>query len=79
MFPLNVFMKKIEIVNTFEGPYLVRESKLLTKDQLQMKLNILKTLWASEFDNLTNFPENEIKQWLVNFVNDSEDHLTLIQ
>jgi hypothetical protein len=30
---------------------------LLTKEKLEMELNIIKTSWASEFDNLTNFPE----------------------
>jgi hypothetical protein len=56
-----------------------RETTLLTKEQLESELNILKISWGSEFDNLTNFPEEEIKQWLVSFINDNEDHMTSIQ
>jgi hypothetical protein len=55
------FLKSLEIVKKLEGPQLVRESKLLTKEQLETELNILKTSWDSEFDNLTNFLEDEIK------------------
>jgi len=52
---------------------------LLTKEQLESELNILKISWGGEFDNLTSFPEEEIKQWLVKFVNDNEYHLETIQ
>jgi hypothetical protein len=55
------FLKLIEIVKELEGPPLIRESTLLTKEQLESELNILKISWGSEFDNLTSFPEEEIK------------------
>ena len=58
---------------------MIRESTLLTKEQLEYELNIRKISWGSDFDNLTNLPEEEIKRWLVNFVNDNEDHLETIQ
>jgi hypothetical protein len=56
-----LFFKSLEIVKKLEGPQLVRESKLLTKDKLGMELNILKTLWDNVFDNITKFLEDEIK------------------
>ena len=55
------FFKSLEIVKKLEGLQLVRESKLLTKEQLETELNILKTLWDSDFDHLTKFLEDEIK------------------
>jgi hypothetical protein len=55
------FLKSLDIVKELEGPPLIRESTLLTKEQLESELNILKISWGSEFDNLTNFPEEEIK------------------
>jgi hypothetical protein len=39
---------------------------------------VVKTSWANEFDNLIEFPEDEIKHWLVTFVNDNEDHLSSV-
>ena len=54
-------MKLLKIFKKLEGPQLVSESKLLTKDKLKIKLNILKTLSDFEFDNITNFLEDEIK------------------
>jgi hypothetical protein len=35
----------------------------------------MKTSWADEFDSLIEFPEEELKHWLVTFVNENEDHL----
>jgi hypothetical protein len=71
----NAFLKALEIVKDIEGPQLIRESMLIPKEKLETKLSVIKASWASEFDNLTNFPEEEIKWWLVTFVNDNEDHL----
>jgi hypothetical protein len=39
---------------------------------------VVKTSWANEFDNLVEFPKEELKHWLVTFVNENEDHLSTI-
>jgi hypothetical protein len=44
-----------------------------------MELSMIKASWANEFDELTDFPEDEIKWWLVTFVNNNEDHLASIE
>jgi len=75
----NAFLKALEIVKYLKGPQLVRESMLIPKEQLEIELNIIKASWTNEFDNLTDFLEEEIKWWLVTFVNDNEDHLTSIE
>jgi hypothetical protein len=75
----NAFLKALEIVKDLKGPQLVRESMLIPKEQLETELSVIKASWASEFDNLTDFLEEEIKWWLVTFVNDNEDHLASIE
>jgi hypothetical protein len=42
-------------------------------------LSVIRASWASEFDNLIDFLEEEIKRWLVTFVNDNEDHLASVE
>jgi len=45
----------------------------------EIQLNILKISLANDFDNLTIFLEEEIKWWLVRFVNDNEYYMTSVQ
>jgi len=54
------------------------DSILLTKDQLQEQLEALKSSWANEFDNLTEFSKEEAKRWLFQYVNKNEDHVDTI-
>jgi hypothetical protein len=49
------FLKSLDIVKELEGPPLIRESMLLTREQLEYELNILNISWGSEFENLTKF------------------------
>jgi hypothetical protein len=39
----------------------------------------MKTSLASDFDNLVEFPKEELKQWLFTFSNDNEEHLSAIK
>lgn len=39
---------------------------------LHENLEVIKTSMGSEFDNSTDFLENEIKKWLVTFLNYNE-------
>jgi hypothetical protein len=52
---------------------------MITKEELDSHLAIMKTSLASDFDNLMEFLEEEIKQWIVTFFNENEDHLSTIQ
>jgi hypothetical protein len=36
-------------------------------------LEALKTSWDSDFDNLTEFSEEEVEKWLIHYVNKNED------
>jgi hypothetical protein len=49
-----LFLKVVDIVKELEGPTLIRDSTLLTKDQMEAELSTLKVAWGTEFDDLTN-------------------------
>jgi hypothetical protein len=36
-------------------------------------LEALKTSWASDFNNLTEFLEEEVEKWIIHYVNKNED------
>jgi hypothetical protein len=38
----------------------------------------MKTSLANDFDSLKEFGDEELKQWLVTFVNNNEDHFSVI-
>jgi hypothetical protein len=40
---------------------------------------MIKASWESEFNDLTELLEDEIKRWLVTFVNNNEDHLASVE
>jgi hypothetical protein len=69
----DLFLKLVDLTKELEGPHLIMDSILLSKDQLQEQLEALKTSWASEFDNLTEFLEEEVEKWLIHYVNKNED------
>jgi hypothetical protein len=52
-------------------------STIITKEELHSHLEEMRTSLANDFDDLMEFPEEELKQWLVTFLND-EDHLSTI-
>jgi hypothetical protein len=52
---------------------------VINKEQLDTELSVIKSSWASEFDDFTEFMEDKIKRWLVTFVNKNEYHLASLE
>ena len=52
---------------------------LLTRDQMEVELCILRVICGTKFDELMNFLENEIQCWLVSFVKGNEDKSSTTQ
>lgn len=48
-----MFLIFVDIVKELEGPSLIRDSILLTKDQMEVELSTLTIAWGTEFDELT--------------------------
>jgi len=69
----------VDILKELEGLFLIKESILLTEDQMEAEITTLVFAWGIEFDNLTNFPKDEVRCWLFIFVNESEYQMTITQ
>jgi hypothetical protein len=67
-----IWLGIIIVIKEREGLILIRKSMLLNKDQMEIELGALRAAWGAEFDDLENFPEEELRQWLVSFTNDNE-------
>ena len=51
----DLFFKFVNITKELNGPSLLMDTILSTKEQLLKQLNILKVAWESEFTNLIEF------------------------
>lgn len=63
------FLKIIDFVVELKVPPLVRDSTLISSYELEAELSKLKDKWTREFDSLTYFSEENIKAWIVDYVN----------
>jgi hypothetical protein len=55
------FFKELEIVKYIEGPPLITNFVVITKERLNIELSVIKSSWESYFDDLVEFMEEEIK------------------
>jgi hypothetical protein len=56
-----------------QDPKLILNSIFMTRKQFEEHVEILKSLSAEKFNNMTEYTENEIESWLVSYVNKNED------
>lgn len=40
---------------------------------MEIELGALRATWGAKFNDMENFPEEELPRWLVGFTNDNED------
>jgi hypothetical protein len=55
-----LFLKDLDIIKELEGLLLIKESMLLNKDLVEVELSVLRVTWGTKFDDLGNFPKEEI-------------------
>ena len=63
------FFKIIDAITELGGPTIIRNSTLIFVDDLEYEVSKLKDKWAREFDILSYFFEENIRTWVVNYVN----------
>jgi hypothetical protein len=73
-----LYLKLIELklvgsTEDVEDPQLIMNSILLTKEQIEEKLDSLKIPSTKTFNNLTKYLETEVEIWLVRYVNKNDD------
>jgi hypothetical protein len=69
----DLFLKLVDLTKELRGPHLIMDSILLSKDQLQEHLDALKVSWENEFNEITEYSEEEVEKWLIRYVNKNED------
>jgi hypothetical protein len=72
-----LFLKVVDIVKKLEGPPLIRDSSTTDQIQMEVELSTLRVAWRTKFDDLTNFPEDESRHWLFNFVHENENQMSI--
>ena len=73
-----VFFKVVEAITKLGGPPMVKNSTLLSLNDLEYELSKLKEKWVEEFENLSNFLEENMKIWIVSYVNFNNDNTTIL-
>jgi hypothetical protein len=73
-----LYLKLIELelvgsTEDVEDPHLIMNSILLSKEQMEEKLDSLKIASAEKFNNLTEYSETKVESWLVHYVNKNDD------
>jgi hypothetical protein len=56
-----------------QDPKLILNSMLMTREQFEEHLEILKGVSTEKFNSMTEYTEHEVESWLVSYVNKNED------
>ena len=64
-----MFFKITNAIVELGDPPLVWDSALIFVDGLEAEVSKLKDKWVREFDSLTDFSEESIKAWTIDYVN----------
>jgi hypothetical protein len=66
-------LKQVRLTEDVENPHLIMNSILLTKEQMEENFDSLNIASAVKFNNLTEYSETEVENWLVCYVNKNDD------
>jgi hypothetical protein len=69
----DIFLKLVDLTKELDGPHLIMDTILLSREKLLEQLEALKVAWANEFSDSIEFSEEEIERWLVWYVNKNDD------
>ena len=58
-----------DVVNELEGPPLVKDSTLLSLDELEIELSKLRDKCTKEFNGMSNFSRDNMRTWIVDYIN----------
>jgi hypothetical protein len=56
-----------------DGPNLLMDTMILSKETLMEQLNALKVAWENEFTETIDFSEEEVEKWLVQYINRNDE------
>jgi hypothetical protein len=61
----DLFLKLVGLTKELNGPNLLMDTMILSKESLMGQLNALKVAWENEFTETIEFSEDEVEKWLV--------------
>lgn len=64
-----VFFKLSDAVNKLEGPPLIKDSTLLSPNELENELSKLRDKWVEEFNSLYDLSRDNMYTWILYYVN----------
>jgi hypothetical protein len=64
-----LFLKLVDLTKEIDGPNLLMDTMILSKETLMEQLNALKFAWENEFTETIDFYEEEVEKWLVWYIN----------
>jgi hypothetical protein len=59
----------VDLTKELDGPNLLMDTMILSKESLMGQLNALKVAWENEFTETIDFSEEEVEKWLVWYIN----------
>jgi hypothetical protein len=69
----DLFLKLVSLTKELDGPNLLMDTMILTKESLMGQLKALKVAWANEFTETIEFSEDEVERWLVRYINRNDE------
>jgi hypothetical protein len=68
-----MFFKILDLTKELDGSDLLMDTTLSSKEKLLDQLNVLKVAWENEFTESIEFSKEEIKKWLVKYINKNDE------
>jgi hypothetical protein len=68
----DLFPKLVSLTKELNGPNLLMDITISTKESLMGQLKALKVVWSNEFTKTIEFSEDEVEIWLVRYINKND-------
>jgi hypothetical protein len=65
----DLFLKVVGLTKEVNGPNLLMDTMILSKESLMGQINALNVSWENEFTKTIEFSEDEVEKWLVRYIN----------
>jgi len=68
----DLFLQIFCLEKELRGPHLIMDSILLSKEQLQEHMDVLKVAWENEFNEIIEYSKEKVEKWLIHYVNKND-------
>ena len=69
-----IFFKVAKSIKELEGPFVIQNSEIISREEFESGLKVIKTTLRVEFNGLTYILKKEIRIWLIDFVVEDSKH-----